>query len=386
MNILILHKYLITGGIERTLLSYLPIFDELGYTVDLLLTYNVDYQANHLQASLPETISTKYIFSSKQSQRLLHLHQHKKKSIWHKLTYEFSCEIIRSTTAKTIKQQINRKSYDLILDFSGMLDKNTDKSVFNIPIIRWLQSENDLQHLRRRPQRFQDYAKIVAITQNMYNTLFTERLLPADKYHMMYQPLNLNEIREKSKQAVNLAHQDYLLVVSRLVNGKGLFELIDIYHELKQQGIQNKLYILGEGELEHELRKKISTLALENDCFLLGAKSNPYPYFKAAKLFTFTSESEGFGMVILESMACGVPVVVMDCPVGPREIVGQHNEYGKLVPLHHKAQFIQATLELLNNPTIYADYQAKSIARSLDFAQEKTKTHIHSLFHSLLNT
>lgn len=89
-------------------------------------------------------------------------------------------------------------------------------------------------------------------------------------------------------------------------------------------------------------------------------------------------------MVILESMACGVPVIVMNCPVGPKEIIGENNEYGKLVELHNKEQFIQATLELLNDPKSYAHYHKKSLERSLDFSQEKTKLHIHKLFNSIL--
>lgn len=384
MKVLILHKYLITGGIERTLLSYLPIFEELGYEVNLLLTYNVGYQKDCLQNLLPVTQSVHYVFSSEKSKALLNLYQQKRVSILHKLSYEISRSITRYKIAKAIKKQISENTYDLILDFSGVLDKHPSKKSFRAPIIRWLQSENDLQQLMRKPKRFQDYQKIIAITHSMYDKLVEETSLGSNKFYMMYQPLNLNEIHKKSLEDIDIEHKDYLLVVSRLVEGKGLLELIDIYHALKQKGVKNKLYIIGEGILEPEINKKIKSLSLENDCFMLGAKSNPYPYFKSAKLFTFTSESEGFGMVILESMACGVPVIVMNCPVGPKEIIGENNEYGKLVELHNKEQFIQATLELLNDPKSYAHYHKKSLERSLDFSQEKTKLHIHKLFNSIL--
>lgn len=384
MKLLILHKYLITGGIERTLLSYFPIFDELGYKADLLLTYNVDFQENSLQKLLPVTQSVSYIFSEKQSKDLLDLQQKKHNSLFHKVYYELSRSITRYKISKAIHQKTKQNQYDLILDFSGILDKYSFKQHLKAPIIRWLQSENDLQQLIRKPKRFQDYQRIVAITQAMQTRLLKETSLENNKFYMMYQPLNLLEIQQKSRQKANIEHQDYFLVVSRLVNGKGLIELIDIYAQLKETGVKNKLYIIGEGELESELHERIRILSLENDCFILGAKSNPYPYFKAAKLFTFTSESEGFGMVILESMACGTPVVVMDCPIGPQEIIGKNNEYGKLIPLHNKAQFIEATLELLNNQDIYNDYKEKGLNRSLDFSQEKAKYHIQDLFNTTL--
>lgn len=384
MKVLILHKYLVTGGIERTLLSYLSIFSELGYEVDILLTYNVSYQENNLQQLLTRTQTTHYVFSSAYSQKLLALQQDKKRSLLYKLAYECSRTLTRYKVKNSIQHQIRQKSYNLILDFSGILDKYPSKKSFNVPIIRWLQSENDLQHVIHKPNRFKDYEKIVAITQAMYEKVLAETSLSAKKFYMMYQPLNINEIHKKSSEIADVEHQDYLLVVSRLVEGKGLFELLDIYAELKQKGIKNKLYIIGEGELEPALREKIHALSLENDCFMLGAKSNPYPYFKAAKLFTFTSESEGFGMVILESMACGVPVVVMDCPIGPKEIIGKNSEYGKLIPLHDKTLFIQATLELLNNADMYNYYKEQGLNRSADFSQENVRGHIHNLFTTLL--
>lgn len=381
MKILILHKFLIAGGIERVLLSQLPLFSQLGHQTDLLLTYNVENQAGHLQSLLEPSQNVDFVFSARQSDDLLSWQKNKKRSLKAKLCYEFSRFFTRSRLQQKIKLSLHQQDYDLIIDFSGILDKTPHKASWQIPIIRWLHSDNDVQHLLHHPKRFQDYAKIVAITQAMLNRITQASVLPAEKFSVIYNPLNLNEIRQKAQSPIHLADQDYLLVVSRLVQGKGLFELIEIYARLKAKGISNKLYIVGDGELKEELQQRIEQLGLEKACLLLGGTDNPYPYFRSAKLFTFTSENEGLGMVILESMACGTPTVVMDCPTGPQEILGQ-SQYGVLVPLHDKGAFVNAVLNLLNKPTLYQHYVDQGLQRCRDFSADQVVIQLDRLLHT----
>ncbi|HDR1501899.1 TPA: glycosyltransferase, partial [Pasteurella multocida] len=116
-----------------------------------------------------------------------------------------------------------------------------------------------------------------------------------------------------------------------------------------------KLYIVGDGECREKLEKQIESLNLQEDCFLLGNKDNPYPLIKNAKLFLHTSLKEGLPTVILESMACGTPVISMDCPTGPKEIL-RGGEFGGLVNLGDENAFIQKTLSFLQNQDEYNHY------------------------------
>ncbi|HII3821991.1 TPA: glycosyltransferase [Pasteurella multocida] len=61
---------------------------------------------------------------------------------------------------------------------------------------------------------------------------------------------------------------------------------------------------------------------------------------KRAKLFLSTSLKEGLPTVLIESMACGTPVISMDCPTGPKEILND-GEFGGLIPLKNEQAFIQ---------------------------------------------
>jgi glycosyltransferase involved in cell wall biosynthesis len=87
---------------------------------------------------------------------------------------------------------------------------------------------------------------------------------------------------------------------------------------LKDEGIQARWYVLGEGEARASLRRLIRKLGLEQDFLLLGSTDNPYPYYKQADIYVHASRHEGKSIAIQEAMYLGCPVVLSDCS-GNRE-------------------------------------------------------------------
>ncbi|MDC6405682.1 MULTISPECIES: glycosyltransferase [Maribacter] len=81
------------------------------------------------------------------------------------------------------------------------------------------------------------------------------------------------------------------------------------------------LYILGDGILKSHLESLVGANNIGNRVTFLGFDSNPFKYLKAVDIFMFGSNHEGFPNVLLEAMACGLPILTTNCKSGPDEIM-----------------------------------------------------------------
>lgn len=118
----------------------------------------------------------------------------------------------------------------------------------------------------------------------------------------------------------SMPQKDYILHVGRFCPQKRHDVLIRAF---AQADIPGDLVLLGQGPFEAEIRDLVDSMGLTQRVHFLGFKENPFPYMKNARLLVLSSDFEGFGCVITESLACGTPVVSTDCPSGPREILGK---------------------------------------------------------------
>jgi glycosyltransferase involved in cell wall biosynthesis len=116
---------------------------------------------------------------------------------------------------------------------------------------------------------------------------------------------------------------------------------------------------------------------------LLGFQPNPYPYLAQADLFALSSDHEGFGNVLVEAMALGVPVVATDCPYGPREILAG-GQYGLLVPPGDERALADGLLSLLRDSDARSRLSVDGRRRAQDFAIEKIIPQYERLFWSLI--
>ena len=111
-----------------------------------------------------------------------------------------------------------------------------------------------------------------------------------------------------------------ILTVGRLTAQKAYEISIDAMKILKDQGVNLRWYVLGEGDLRHRLQQKIDSLGLTEDFILLGAKENPYPYYKQCDLYVHATRFEGKSIAVQEAQILGCAILVSDCS-GNREQV-----------------------------------------------------------------
>ena len=103
---------------------------------------------------------------------------------------------------------------------------------------------------------------------------------------------------------------------------KGHRDLLQAYAKTERK---LPLVLVGKGKLEAEIKALAFQLKISDCVRFLGFQTNPYSLIRSAALMVLTSKFEGFGYVIVEAQALGVPVISTDCPFGPRELLPKQN-------------------------------------------------------------
>jgi glycosyltransferase involved in cell wall biosynthesis len=148
-----------------------------------------------------------------------------------------------------------------------------------------------------------------------------------------------------------------LVFVGRLAEGKGVLTLLRIWSELIRERPSLHLVMIGRGsdsfdDCETEVRAFVDAHGLGACTTLPGAVDNVQAYLQAADLFVFPSEYEGFGLALVEAMACGLPVVSTEVGVAA-DAVGD-GIAGRLVPAKAPEQFRQALEWMIDRPERWA--------------------------------
>ena len=373
MKILVLHGHLSMGGEERVLLNVLRNLIELGYNVDLLITWNHG-ENNLFENEIPKKVNYEFLFDNYNGKS--------------KIIKEIYRLRTKTTYLKKVEKIIEEKKYDVIIDYSSNLLKYKNFDI-KVPIFAWIHFSLTFgeklsgEKVEKYKKQYKKYDKILTICDTMRDEFVEILGMDKTKVELVYNPINLEIIRKKAEDVNpkygNYLKEDYFLQVSRLTQQKQPEHLVDIYYKLKQRGIKKKLYFIGNGEKVKLIKQKIKEYNLEDDIILLGQIENPYPFFKNAKLFLHTAKYEGLPTVLLESLAFGTPVVAYDCPTGPKDILGKNSEYGELIPLNDKDTFVKRVYELIDNNEKYENYKKMSLIRANDFSMEINKLKLKKL-------
>ena len=155
-----------------------------------------------------------------------------------------------------------------------------------------------------------------------------------------------------------------ILGVGRFAPEKNFALLVDAYARLSER-LPARLVLLGGGPLQQALLQQIADHGLSQRAAILPIDPNPWRYMARAKVLVLTSSSEAFGNVLVEAMATGTPVVSVDCPDGPAEILG-HGKWGRLVVAGDAGALATAIEETLLNPGDPLPRQA----RAMDFSAQ----------------
>lgn len=151
-----------------------------------------------------------------------------------------------------------------------------------------------------------------------------------------------------------------IIAAGRLAPQKGFDLLIEAFKIVHPKFPDWKLRIYGYGREKNNLQAMIEDNKLYNHAILMGPTQHIEAELLNASIYALSSRFEGFGMVIVEAMQCGVPVVSFDCPKGPSEIIS-NNVDGILVEDGNVEEFAKALMELMGNPEKRKQFGKKAV-------------------------
>jgi len=184
--------------------------------------------------------------------------------------------------------------------------------------------------------------------------------IPLDRIAVVPSPIVTPELRRQSEAPIDhpwfkAGQPPVILGVGELSTRKDFATLLRAFAALPDNP-NYRLVILGRGRQQQQLESLARQLGISDRLSLPGFIANPYPYMKQARLLALTSRWEGLGIVLVESLALGTPVVATNCPSGPAQVLGD-GRFGSLAPVGDHLAVAQAIQQQLNHPPSETQFQ-----------------------------
>ena len=214
---------------------------------------------------------------------------------------------------------------------------------------------------------------------------------------VIYNPIDLHFIKTHVDEVPDFVFDKntfHFINVGGFRKEKNHLLLIQAFFILKN--LPCKLLIVGGGVMEEELKQKVHDLGLMDKIIFFGFDKNPFKYVSRSDCFVLSSDVEGFPNVLIESLACGKPVISTDCSSGPRELLApatdlhhrvinkyEIGEYGILTPINDVTALAAAMKKMYNDAALRSQFAAKAAKRAEQFDVEEIKQYFHVAFTGL---
>ena len=226
---------------------------------------------------------------------------------------------------------------------------------------------------------------IVTTSRGVADDLVAAFGVKAGHVRVVPNPVDLERVAAKAAEPLDEVFEaqwsrPVIVAAGRLAEAKNYPLLIDALALLRAT-IPARLFILGQGELEGAIRVRIAERGLGDAVVLCGFQQNPWQFIGQADVFVLTSHYEGFGNVLIEAMACGVPVVAT-ASAGTRDIVRDGVD-GLLVQQHDAAAVAAALAHVLGDDVTRHRLAAEARVGARRFALATVAAHYDDVFGTL---
>lgn len=313
------------GGAEKVMLNLACEFESRGYNIDVVL---VDAYGAYLD-EVPDGINVIDLDSMRFFAALPKLVRYLQDSEPDALLSTIDTANIVSICAKRIAGVSTR----IVIRISNMISTKEE--------------HGELKHrfVHLIAKQVYPYADgIVAVSEGVSEDLQQKMDLPAELITTIYNPSVTRELQQKKDEEVDHPWFEnstpVVLGVGEFTKQKDFLTLIRAFN-IVLRDLDVRLVLLGKGPQQEAIEEEIEKLGLEECVWLPGFVENPYAFMTSTDVFVLSSRWEGCPNVLIEALACGVPVVSTDCPSGPREIL-EDEKWGTLVTIRNPPEMARA--------------------------------------------
>ena len=364
------------GGVERVLTLKANYFaEQLGYDITIILT-----EGRNLPLFYPLSNKVKVVNLDLGFEELWHCSFTKKVFLYLKKQRQFKQklrdELMRirpDITVSLLRREINfitgikdgsKKIGELHINRANYRNFDARESNF----IKSLFSKFWMRNLVGKLQQLD---KLVVLTDKDKASWVELSNVVAIPDPLSFQPSSRSELGNKR-----------VIAVGRYSYEKGYDMLLSAWKKVAQECPGWRLDIFGDGD-KSSLEQLIESLNIDRDtCALHGRTADIEKEYVDSSLFVCCSRFEGFGMVIVEAMACGLPVVSFDCPWGPGSIISDGDD-GVLVENANVDALADKIIQVLNSEVYMQKLARNAIDKSNKYKLESIALKWKSLFESL---
>lgn len=272
------------------------------------------------------------------------------------------------------------KDMDVIIDYHDFGFCEEFRKIKNAKKIAWFHSSIDVFRKRNFIKKLDRYNRVVVLTDEFIDEF--EKTYPDQKGKLtrIYNPIDIKNIQDKSKQKYSKKYEKYFCCVSRLSGDKDLITVMrgfDLFWHLN--GCPDiKMIFVGDGHKRDEYETYAQNLESSKHILFVGASKNPFVYMKNACANVLSSFGEGLPTVLIESAVVGTLNIASACKCGPREIL-LDGRGGMLFEPGNAKQLAQCLSDVYNNKVNVKEMVDESTKALKRFDSDKIIKQIISL-------
>lgn len=178
-------------------------------------------------------------------------------------------------------------------------------------------------------------------------------------------------------------NEKVVISMGRLHHVKNFSSLISAFSQVVKKHPDWILRIYGDGELKQALHDQINQAGLQDNVFLMGFSNDMATALRRSSIFAFSSLVEGFALVIVEAMECGLPVVSYQCPCGPKDIITDGKD-GFLVQVNDEQMLAEKICSLIEDEDLRRQMASEAKLRAQHYHVENIAQQWMALFNEVI--